>query len=107
MDEQLAKSQSILDQRIAELSGDPDPPQGADQDVIDGLVETIRREEVARNADLNELYDLRRQYLRKTNRLVALIAENRAAVAELPGATAAAQPDAPSTVPVAVPTAAE
>jgi hypothetical protein len=88
--EQLAKSQAILEQRIAELSGDPNPPEGAHQDVIDGLVETMRREEVARNADLDRLYDLRRQYSRKTNELGSLIEQNRELVSTLPGATAAA-----------------
>lgn len=104
-DEQLAQSQSILDQRIAELSGDPDPPEGAGQDVIDGLVETIRREEVARNADLETLYNLRRQYQRKTIRLSELIAENRQSVAALPGAEdAASRPAQSAAVPATVPT---
>lgn len=104
MDGELVNSQSILDQRIAELSGDPDPPEGADQDVINGLVETIRREEVDRNDDLDDLYNLRREYLRKTNRLNDLIAANQEAVAQLPGAqpTAGSSP-APATVPVTVP----
>lgn len=94
--EQLAKSQAILEQRIAELSGDPNPPEGAHQDVIDGLVETMRREEVARNADLDRLYDLRRQYSRKTAMLDSLIEENHESVSELPGAaSAASRPSAP------------
>ena len=102
--EQFDQSNEILDQRIAELSGDDDPPENAHQDVIDGLVETMRREEVARNAELVELYDLRRQYLRKTNQLQQLIDQNQGYVADLPGAGAAAtRPASSTTTPTTVP----
>jgi hypothetical protein len=102
-EEQLEQSNAILDQRIAELSGDDDPPENAHQDVIDGLLETMRREEVARNAELVELYDLRRQYLRKSNKLQELIESNQAAVASLPGAEASAT--RPANTPATVSTA--
>lgn len=82
---QLAKSQSILDQRLAELNGDPQPPDGASQEVIDGLVLTIRKEETARNANLQLLDGLRHDYARKTIELNNMVADNKAAVAALPG----------------------
>jgi cell division protein FtsB len=83
--EQLVKSQAILDQRLAELNGDPQPPEGASQEVIDGLVLTIRKEENARNAALQVLDGLRHDYARKTNELNNMVAGNKSRVAELPG----------------------
>lgn len=82
---QLAKSQSILDQRLAELNGDPQPPEGASQDVIDGLVLTIRKAETARNGELQTLDVLRHDYARKTIRLNELVDQNKQLVADLPG----------------------
>lgn len=97
--EQLAASQEVLDQRLAELNGDPQPPEGASQDVIDGVVLTIRKEETLRNADLELLDRLRHDYKRKIDELNALLAANQAAVDQLPGAQAAASRPSPS-VPV-------
>jgi hypothetical protein len=82
---ELAKSQAILDQRLAELNGDPQPPEGASQEVIDGLVLTIRKEETARNAALQVLDGLRHDYARKTNDLNNQVAGNKGTVATLPG----------------------
>jgi hypothetical protein len=82
---ELAKSQAILDQRLAELNGDPQPPEGASQEVIDGLVLTIRKEETDRNAALQVLDGLRHDYARKTNALNDQVAGNKATVATLPG----------------------
>lgn len=82
---QLAKSQSILDQRLAELNGDPQPPAGASQDVIDGLVLTIRKAETARDGELQTLDVLRHDYARKTIRLNELVDQNKQLVADLPG----------------------
>jgi hypothetical protein len=82
---ELAKSQAILDQRLAELNGDPQPPEGASQEVLDGLVLTIRKEESARNAALQALDALRHDYARKTIELNNMVADNKAAVGGLPG----------------------
>ena len=82
--EQLAKSQAILTQRLAELNGDPQPPEGASDQVVNGLVVTIRGEETARNADQQELDRLRHEYARKIDELNQLVSENRQAVSELP-----------------------
>lgn len=82
---QLAKSQSILDQRLAELNGDPQPPEGASQEVIDGLVLTIRKEETQRNAELQTLDQLRHEYARKTIELNEMVDTNKGIVSNLPG----------------------
>jgi hypothetical protein len=84
--EQLAASQGILDQRYAELNGDPEPPEGASQDVIDGLVLTLRKEESARNARLQLIDQLRHTYKRNIDALNKLLDENQQAVNNLPGA---------------------
>jgi hypothetical protein len=84
--EQLAASQGILDQRYAELNGDPDAPEGASQDVIDGLVLTLRREETERNAALQLVDQLRHDYKRKIDRLNTLLNQNQESVNKLPGA---------------------
>jgi hypothetical protein len=97
--EQLAASQAVLDQRLAELNGDPQPPEGASQDVIDGVVLTIRNEETLRNADLQLLDALRHDYKRKVDTLNKLLAANQTAVDQLPGAQAATTRPA-SAVPV-------
>jgi hypothetical protein len=82
---QLAKSQAILAQRLAELNGDPQPPQGASQQVTNGLVVTIRDEETARNAEEQVLDGLRHDLARKVVRLNDIVAENKEAVSKLPG----------------------
>jgi len=82
---ELAKSQAIHDQRLAELNGDPQPPQGASQQVIDGLVLTIRDEETARNGELEQLDTLRHDFARKIELLNDLVRQNQGAVSELPG----------------------
>lgn len=82
---QMEKAQEALDQRLAELNGDPDPPEGASQDVIDGLVLTIRQEETLRDAQNEELNRLRHEFARKLVQLNELLAENKAMVQTLPG----------------------
>jgi hypothetical protein len=83
--DQLAKSQAILAQRLAELNGDPQPPQGASEQVVEGLVVTIRDEETARNAEEQALDDLRHDLARKVVRLNQIVAETKEDVAKLPG----------------------
>jgi hypothetical protein len=82
---QLAKSQAILAQRLAELNGDSQPPAGASEQVINGLVVTIRDEETARNAESQVLDGLRRDLARKVVRLNQIVAENKEDVTKLPG----------------------
>jgi len=94
---QQAASQAVLDQRLAELNGDPEPPMGASQDVLDGLVLTIRNEETDRNAELETIDRLRHELKRNRDILRALIAGNQQKVAELPGAEEASQRPSSST----------
>jgi len=82
---QLAKSQAILAQRLAELNGDAQPPQGASEQVVNGLVVTIRDEETARNAESQVLDALRHDLARKVVRLNQIVAENKEDVTKLPG----------------------
>lgn len=82
---QLAKSQAILTQRLAELNGDPQPPAGASPQVVNGLVVTIRDEETGRNADLQTLDALRHDLARKVVLLNQVVAENQEIVSGLPG----------------------
>jgi hypothetical protein len=93
-DEHIRKSTAILDQRYVELNGDPTPPEGASQDVIDGLVQTVRKEEAGRDAEEQTLDDLRRDFDRKLNELRALLAGNQDRVNKLPGSVGSASPPA-------------
>jgi hypothetical protein len=82
--EQLTKSQAILAQRLAELNGDSQAPQGASEQVVEGLVVTIRDEESARNEELDVLDELRHEYARKIENLNTLVRQNQQAVSGLP-----------------------
>lgn len=82
---QMAKAEEILDQRLAELNGDPDPPEGASQEVIDGLVLTIRQEEMLRDRENQVLNDLRHEFARKLVELNGLLEGNQKLVEALPG----------------------
>lgn len=82
---ELAKSEALLAQRMAELNGDDQAPEGASDQVVKGLVVTIRDEETERNSELEVLDQLRHQYSRKTGQLNELIRENQATVSRIPG----------------------
>jgi hypothetical protein len=58
---QIEESQKSLDQRLQELNGDPDAPAGASQEVVDGLVQTVRRLETERNTVLASVHKLRHE----------------------------------------------
>ena len=97
---QMADSQLLLDQRLAELNGDPNPPQGASQDVVEGLVLTIRREETERNDALETLDALRHEYKRKVLHLNDVVAANKTTVEALPGYPQSIEKPAPRTADV-------
>ncbi|MEZ6145595.1 MAG: hypothetical protein R3B91_09325 [Planctomycetaceae bacterium] len=78
------KSQEQLARRMAELEGDNDPLPGANQDVIDGLVQTLRNEESTRNQQLQVLDQLRHEYHAKYNELIDLLQRNRNLEKQLP-----------------------
>ncbi len=78
----LASSQSTLDQRLAELNGDADASAGASQQVLDGLVETLRNLENERNSVLDEVHDLRIKLVKDYLDLQDTLTKNREGVEE-------------------------
>ena len=78
------KSQQQLERRMAELAGDPDPVEGASQDTRDGLVVALRKEESARNEQLQVLDQLRHEFDAKYNELTRLLEQNRDLAGRLP-----------------------
>lgn len=74
---QMTASQELLDQRLAELNGDADAAAGASQQVLDGLVETLRKLENERNVVLDEVHGLRVKLVNDYETLERLVAGNR------------------------------
>ena len=79
-DKLLAASQSTLDQRLAELNGDANAPDGASQQILDGLVETLRKLENDRSVVLDEVHNLRVKLVKEYLVLQDTIESNRTAV---------------------------
>lgn len=77
---QLQASTETLEQRLAELNGDTDAPPGASQQVVDGLVETLRKLENERNSVLSEVHDLRKKLVHDYLNLESILAKNRESV---------------------------
>lgn len=95
-DNHIAASQKTLDQRLAELNGNPAAPQTADPEIVSGLVETLRREEAERNTVLQDVDALRRSLSDSYARLQSVLAENGRAVDSLTsavGTETAAKPE--------------
>lgn len=92
LDELIAKSDERLARRLAELNGDDEPVAGASQDVIDGLVQTIRNEETERNQQLQVLDQLRHEYDAKYNALIDLLEQNRNLEKQLPQPSGTSNP---------------
>lgn len=82
-DEHMKASQLALDKRMAELNGNPEAPEKAGEDVKDGLVQTLRREETARNALVKEVDALRRLISDKHLLLTKILESNNAVVRKL------------------------
>ncbi len=77
MTDQLSGSQEIMDQRLAELNGDADAAPGASQQVLDGLVETLRKLESERNVVLEEVHGLRVKLVKDYLSLEDSLEQNR------------------------------
>ncbi|MCA9077664.1 MAG: hypothetical protein KDA93_21740 [Planctomycetaceae bacterium] len=92
LDVLIAKSQNRLARRMAELEGDDDPVAGASQDVIVGLVQTLRNEDTERNQQLQVLDQLRHEYHAKYNALIDLLEQNRNLENQLPQPTNSSEP---------------
>jgi hypothetical protein len=80
LNNQIRVSQASLDRRLAELNGDAEAPEGASQEVLDGLVETLRKFENERDQVLANVQRLRRQLDREYVRLRRILAGNRETV---------------------------
>ena len=100
LNEQIAKSQASLDQRYRELNGNPNAPQGASADVVDGLVATVRRLEVERNAVLANVQQLRHELNTLYVQFRETLDANRQMTDSM--ATAAQQAGLPAEAPAAV-----
>jgi len=83
LQKQIQASQEALDQRLAELNGDAAAPTGASQEVIDGLVQTLRNYEAKRSNLLSEVDQLRRNMDSQYVKLQSVIAANKAKVQEM------------------------
>ena len=83
--EHTAASQAALDQRLAELNGKPDAIDKAGPDVKDGLVQTLRREETARNELVKSVDELRRDLSDKHLRLTTVLSGNQDNLPKLGG----------------------
>ena len=75
--EHTKASQAALDQRMGELNGKPEANEKAGPDVKDGLVQTLRREENARNELAKSVDELRRELSDKHLLLTTTLSENQ------------------------------
>ena len=89
-----AKSEEQLARRMGELEGNEQAVDGASEDVINGLVQTLRSEEAERDDQLHELDELRHEYHAKYNELVDLLEQNRNLEQQLPQPTSKGDPPA-------------
>lgn len=86
-DQHLIDSQAALDQRMNELSGNANAPPEAGEDIKDGLVQTLRREETARNQLVKQVDALRRELSDVYLQLTSTLAENQSNAQKLGGQT--------------------
>lgn len=80
------KAEEQLQQRLAELNGDPNALNGLGDVFKLGLVESIQKEDMERNEALVRLGQLREELDQKWKQFEALKAENAALAGKLPGA---------------------
>lgn len=83
--EHTTASKAALEERMGELNGKPDATDKAGPDVKDGLVQTMRREENARNELVKAVDDLRRELSDKHLQLTTTLTENQEQVQLLGG----------------------
>jgi hypothetical protein len=74
--QQIKSSQATLDQRLAELNGNPDASADAREDVQDGLVKTVQKAEAARDSMLAEVDQFRRKMITTYNTLITTLQGN-------------------------------
>lgn len=83
LNNQIKASQEALDQRLAELNGNPNAPPGASEDVMIGLVATIRKSEVERNTVLANVDRLRRELVATYDSMRYTLDQNRTKTEEM------------------------
>lgn len=83
-DSLIAKSQEQLGRRLGQLDGKPDAIEGSSEEVLNGLVMSLRTTVTERDVDLKRLDDLRHEYDRKYRALTNLIERNRELERALP-----------------------
>ena len=99
-DVEQTESQKLLDRRLAELNGNPNAIQGSSDDVKDGLVKTLEKEEGSRDVLQVAVDKLRRELSDKYAALETVLAKNQEIVDQMekergvagPGSRPAAQP---------------
>ncbi len=84
-EQHIVDSQAALDERMGELNGKPDAPEKAGPDVKDGLVQTLRREEIARNELVKVVDAQRRELSDKHLKLTTVLSENQGNIQKLGG----------------------
>ena len=91
----VVASQTALEERMGELNGKPDATDKAGPDVKDGLVQTLRREETARNDLVKSVDALRRELSDKHLQLTTMLKENQNNLQKLGGPTRSKGPALP------------
>lgn len=94
-DVEIVESQKLLDRRMKELAGNPDAPAEASEDVRDGLVKTLEKEEAARNSLQVVVDRLRRELSDKFASLESVLFKNAEIVTQMEkerGVTGGSQP---------------
>ncbi len=97
-DEHLVASQKALDQRLGELNGMPEAPDKAGPDAKDGLVQTMRREESARNELVKQVDALRRELSDIYLQLTTTLSDNQSNAQKLGGSARTKSPPNPVAV---------
>lgn len=106
-DELNTKSQQQLQRRLGQLEGSPDAIEGSAAEVLDGLVESLRKDQVQRDTELATLDGLRHEYDRKYRQLQELIERNRRLEESLPqgGPDAGSDANPPQAIETSTPAA--
>lgn len=86
-DQHLIDSQAALDQRMNELNGKAEAPAEAGEDIKDGLVQTMRREESARNELVKQVDALRRELSDVYLQLTTTLSDNQSNFQKLGGSS--------------------
>jgi hypothetical protein len=90
--QQIKASQASLEARMAELNGNPQADEGANQEVTDGLVVTLRKFDAQRNIQQGEMQKLRIDVARTYSNLRKTLEQNRNRVNQMRSAVPVTAP---------------